>query len=326
MNPERESKALREAPALRAENLSKTFGEITAIDHIHFEVAAGKIVGLIGPDGGGKTTFLRLCASLLRPTEGRIWVDGLDVSKNPGAVKDRMGYIPQHFSLYGDLTVSENLKFFADLYGVPKQRFVQRKKELLRFSNLALFEDRLARNLSGGMQKKLALACNLFHTPKILFLDEPTTGVDPASRRELWQILFELNRSGVTILFATPYMDEAQRCHEVGFIFEGRILAYSPPQSLIEGMPDEVIQLMTPSEEARLKLKDLAHLKNIYPFGEALHLVFEQGRDGIGIARKRLEELGIEYKSLRRIAPSFEDVFLAMLLERRAAESADVQH
>jgi len=316
---------------VKVEDLTKKFNQLTAINHINLEVEKGKIIGLIGPDGGGKTTFLRLLVGLLAPTQGSILVDGVDVVKNPSQIKDRIGYMPQHFSLYGDLTVTENLKFFADLYGVSREKFAERKKELLDFSGLEPFEKQLARNLSGGMQKKLALASNLFHTPKILFLDEPTTGVDPVSRRELWHLLYELNKKGVTLLLTTPYMDEAMRCHKVGFIYEGRILTYEPPQRLIEKMQDEIIELVTDQKQARKLAKNFPDLKSIYPFGETLHLIFEPGKNGLEKTRQFLEKEALKFQNLRKIAPSFEDVFLALVLEQATSEksrkrSENVQH
>ncbi|MFQ6082321.1 MAG: ABC transporter ATP-binding protein [Candidatus Aminicenantia bacterium] len=304
--------------AIKIENLTKKFDQVTAINHINLEIEKGKIIGLIGPDGAGKTTLLRLLVGLLKPTYGSITVDGIDVIKNPQQVKERIGYMPQHFSLYGDLTVSENLKFFADIYQVPDKKFKERKKELLDFSRLSPFQDRLARNLSGGMQKKLALACNLFHTPEILLLDEPTTGVDPVSRRELWHLLYQLNSQGVTILSTTPYMDEAQKCHQVGLIYEGRILTYQSPQRLIKEMQDEVIELITAHEQARKVLKNLSDLKNIYPFGETLHLVFESGKEGIEKTKQLLNKQEIKIQSLKRITPSFEDVFISLVTSRKS--------
>ena len=221
--------------------------------------------------------------------------------------------MPQHFSLYGDLSVAENMKFFADLYGVPAERFASRKQELLGFSALGPFEDRLARNLSGGMQKKLALACNLFHTPEILLLDEPTTGVDPVSRLELWQLLLELNGQGVTILMTTPYMDEAARCRRVAFISEGRILADDTPENLIGGMTDEIAELVADRSRPRCwPCKGLAGLKGVHPFGDRIHIVLGPGSPDLDALRARLETAGSIVGSLRRIRPSFEDVFLAL--------------
>jgi ABC-2 type transport system ATP-binding protein len=301
-------------------NLTKKFNQLAAIDNISLEIDKGEIIGLIGPDGAGKTTFLRLLAGLLKPSSGAIIFKGIDVANNPQKIKEFIGYMPQHFSLYGDLNVSENLKFFADLYGVPTDKFKERKKELLRFSGLSPFEDRLARNLSGGMQKKLVLACNLFHTPEILLLDEPTTGVDPVSRKELWDLLFQLNGQGTTLLITTPYMDEAQRCHKVSFIYEGRMLSYKPPQSLIDEREEETIELIAESKQVRKLLGKLPGLKSIYPFGETLHLIFELGSGGEEITKEFLEKQGIQIRSLKRITPSFEDVFLA-LIEEQVMES-----
>lgn len=305
--------------AVEIKNLTKKFNQLTAIDNIDLKIEKGGIIGIIGPDGAGKTTFLRLLAGLLKPSTGSIIFEGIDVAKNPQKIKEWIGYMPQHFSLYGDLNVSENLKFFADLYGVPSDKFKERKKELLRFSGLSPFEDRLARNLSGGMQKKLVLACNLFHTPEILLLDEPTTGVDPVSRKELWDILFQLNSQGTTLLITTPYMDEAQRCHKVGFMYEGRMLSYKPPQSLIEERKEETIELIAEHKQVRRLLGKLPGLKSIYPFGETLHLIFESGMGGEEIIKEFLEKKGIQIRSLKRITPSFEDAFLALIEKQVAA-------
>jgi len=298
--------------AIKAEGLAKTFDRTSAIRELDLAIEKGTLAGLIGPDGAGKSTLLRLLIGLLRPTQGRIEIAGFDVAKKPFQVKERIGYMPQHFSLYGDLTVAENMKFFADLYGVQENRFRERKSELLGFSALGPFEDRLARNLSGGMQKKLALACNLFHTPEILLLDEPTTGVDPVSRQELWRLLTELHDRGVTILMTTPYMDEAAKCLQVGFIDEGRILAYDSPRNLTARMKDEIAELMAPLEPAMKALTSVPGLKSVHPFGETVHIVFEAGSQGLENIRLKLEEKNIPVKSLKKIPPSFEDVFLAL--------------
>lgn len=299
--------------AIEARGVSKSFKATRAIRGLDFAVERGTIAGLIGPDGAGKSTLLRLLIGLLRADEGAITVAGFDVARRPFSVKDRIGYMPQHFSLYGDLSVTENMKFFADLYGVAVGRFAERKKELLGFSALGPFEDRLARNLSGGMQKKLALACNLFHTPEILLLDEPTTGVDPVSRLELWQLLLELNGQGVTILMTTPYMDEAARCRRVGFISEGRILACDTPEALVLGMTDGIAELVAPLEPALRALKSVAGLKGIHPFGDRIHVVLGPESPDLDALRIRLEAAGLAVGSLRKIRPSFEDVFLALV-------------
>jgi len=301
---------------LRTENLTKRFDQVTAVKSINLEIEKEQIVGLIGPDGAGKTTLLRLLVGLLKPSKGSVVVDGIDVTKNPLQVKKGIGYMPQQFSLYGDLTVSENLKFFADLYQVPEKKYRERKKELLSFSQLTFFQDRLAWNLSGGMQKKLALACNLFHSPVVLLLDEPTTGVDPVSRKELWQLLYQLNNQGVTILLTTPYMDEARKCHQVGLIYEGRLLNYKSPQKLIEEMQDEIIELITEIEIERKILESLPGFKYVYPFGETLHLVFAAGKEREENTKELLEKRGVGIRRIKRITPSFEDVFFSLVQEQ----------
>ena len=299
--------------SVKIENITKKFDQITAIHNLSLNIDKGEIIGLIGPDGAGKTTLLRLMIGLLKPNSGSIQIEGVDSVKNPQLVKDKIGYMPQHFSLYGDLSVSENMKFFADIYGVPKKIFNKRKKELLEFSGLVPFEDRLARNLSGGMQKKLALACNLFHTPEILLLDEPTTGLDPVSRRELWNLLFQLNKQEVTLIITTPYMDEAQRCHRVGLMYEGKILSFQSPQSLIQGMKDEIIELVTDDKQTKKLLGNLPDLKAVYPYGGALHLTFEQGKGGEEKTKEFLEKHSLSARSIKIIPPSFEDVFLNLI-------------
>jgi ABC-2 type transport system ATP-binding protein len=302
--------------AVEVKNLAKKFEHVTAVDNVNLEIHKNEIAGFIGPDGAGKTTLLRLLIGLLHPTSGSISLEGIPVSKNPRGIKKFIGYMPQHFSLYGDLSVSENLKFFSDLYSVPRKEFKSRKKELLEFSGLSPFEKRLARNLSGGMQKKLALACNLLHTPKILLLDEPTTGVDPVSRQELWNLLFKLNKSGVTLVITTPYMDEAQRCHKVGLIYSGQLLCYRPPQDLIIEMEDEIIEIILNDKSNKKNLAALPGLKNIYPFGEAFHLIFEPGSKGLKITQELIQKLGITAVSIREIQPSFEDAFINLISEQ----------
>ena len=213
--------------AIEAADLTKKFKDLTAVGQLNLKIPPGEIFGLVGPDGAGKTTTLRMLSTAMEQTAGEIKVLGLHNLHDEEKIRDRIGYMPQRFSLYGDLTVDENLNFFADLYRVPAAVRRQKRDELLAFTNLAPFTKRRGAQLSGGMQKKLALACNLIHTPEILFLDEPTTGVDPISRREFWRILYGL--SGVTIMVTTPYMDEAERCNRVGLIREGKLLICDTP-------------------------------------------------------------------------------------------------
>ena len=298
--------------AVKAEGVGRSFGATRAIRGLDLAVERGAIGGVIGPDGAGKSTLLRLLAGLLLPDEGTIRVAGFDASKDPYAVKDRIGYMPQHFSLYGDLTVAENMRFFADYYGVPKDRFEKRKAELLAFSALAPYEGRFGRNLSGGMQKKLALSCNLFHEPEILLLDEPTTGVDPVSRREFWRLLQALNSRGTTILFTTPYMDEAARCGSVTFLDEGRILITDSPERLVRSMRGGIAELVAADPAAAAAaLRGGGGIMSLHRCGESLHIVYDPAVVGIEGIRERLGSAGIDCARLERIAPSFEDVFLS---------------
>jgi len=298
--------------AVRARGLSKSFGATPAVRDLDLEVEKGAVAGLIGPDGAGKSTLLRLLVGLLKADGGRVEAVGFDLGRNPFEIKKRTGYMPQQFSLYGDLTVAENMKFFADLYGVSAERFAARKKDLLGFSALGPFEGRLARNLSGGMQKKLALACNLFHTPELLLLDEPTTGVDPVSRVELWRLLAELNAGGTTVIVTTPYMDEAARCHRVGFIHQGRILAYDTPEGLTRRMGDEIVEVTAPLGPALKALRGVRALKSVRPFGDKIHATHGAGPAGPALIRERLEAEGVAAAGLKTIPPTFEDVFIAL--------------
>lgn len=216
--------------AVEAFNLSKKFKTLTAVSNLNLKIFAGEIFGIVGPDGAGKTTTLRMLSTAMRQTSGEALILGMKTRGNEEKIRDRIGYMPQRFSLYGDLTVEENINFFADIYQVPKEVRAQKKAELLTFTKLEEFRKRRGRNLSGGMQKKLALAGNLIHTPEVLFLDEPTTGVDPISRREFWRILYALKN--VTIIVSTPYMDEAERCNRVGLIREGRLLICDTPAEI----------------------------------------------------------------------------------------------
>jgi len=216
--------------AIEIRNLCKQFKNLAAVSDLNLNIGQGEIFGLVGPDGAGKTTTIRMVSTAMVQTSGTISILGMDTLTHEETIRDKIGYMPQRFSQYGDLTVSENIDFFADIYGVPKELRKKRKEELLEFTSLSQFVSRKGRNLSGGMQKKLALACNLIHTPEILFLDEPTTGVDPISRREFWRILYGL--TGITIIVSTPYMDEAERCNRVGLIREGKLLLCDTPAEI----------------------------------------------------------------------------------------------
>lgn len=220
-------------PAIKTANLTRKFGELTAVNNLNIEVVEGEIFGLVGPDGAGKTTTMRLLTGILEPTSGEAWVYGKHIVKEAEPLKDNIAYMSQRFGLYEDLTVMENIDFYADVYCVPRGRERDEKiKQLLGFSNLTPFKDRLAGKLSGGMKQKAGLACALVHTPKVLFLDEPTNGVDPVSRRDFWQILYQLLKEKVSILFSTSYLDEAERCKRVGLLHKGKLLRCDTPDAI----------------------------------------------------------------------------------------------
>jgi ABC-2 type transport system ATP-binding protein len=219
-------------PIIEARELTRKFGALTAVDHLNLSVAPGEIFGLVGPDGAGKTTTLRMLCSLLDPTEGSARVAGFDVVKQPQQVKDQIGYMAQRFGLYQDLSVRENMNFYADLFGIVGQERATLSAQLLRMTRMEPFSERLAGRLSGGMKQKLALMCTLLHRPRILFLDEPTNGVDPVSRRDFWTILYELLKDGITILMTTAYLDEAERCNRVGLMYKGRLIRCDAPETL----------------------------------------------------------------------------------------------
>lgn len=303
--------------AIQTHNLRRSFGATVAVDGLSIAVAAGSIYGLIGPDGAGKTTTLRMLCGVLLPDGGTAHVGGSDVARDPDSVRQRIGYMPQRFSLYGDLTVRENLQFFADVYGVARAAQPALMERLLAFSRLGPFQQRRADALSGGMKQKLALACTLIHQPEILLLDEPTTGVDPVARREFWDILrAAVQQDGVTVLVSTPYMDEADRCHEVGFMRAGKLLAAGTPRALQQLLPGVVVELQAePRHAAERALRQIAGFQDAQVFGDRLHLVVDTLPEEASI-RKLLEADGATLQSYRQIAPTMENVF--MYLQRSA--------
>ncbi|HEX9015727.1 MAG TPA: ABC transporter ATP-binding protein [Chloroflexota bacterium] len=305
--------ALRPEPAVHAEGLWKRFGDVEAVRGLDLTVTRGEIHGLVGPDGAGKTTTIRMLCGVQTPDSGQVQVMGGDTSSEPELVRAKIGYMPQKFSLYGDLTVMENLAFFADLYGVSKADWEVRSAELLAFSRLEPFADRLAEFLSGGMKQKLALACTLIHGPELLLLDEPTTGVDPVSRREFWRILYSLLARGVTILVSTPYMDEAERCNTVSFMAGGRIVVSGTPGELKRLVGRQILELRAePRRAAMLVARELPAIEDVRVFGDSLHLVVSDAPKAEGIVRSALERQGIEILGLRQIAPSMEDAFMSL--------------
>ena len=304
-----------EAPvAIRAQGLRKAFGNTVAVNGVDLAVAQGEIFGLVGPDGAGKTTTMRMLCGLLDADSGEVQVAGFDARKQSEKLKRSIGYMPQRFSLYGDLTVAENLKFFSSIYHVPRAQRRMKEQELLEFSRLTSFRNRLAAQLSGGMKQKLALACTLMHTPRVLFLDEPTTGVDPVSRRDFWRILYSLLHDNVTLFVSTPYMDEAERCNRIAFMNHGKILLCETPDELKKKMQGELIELIAePQHEAMKVLKKLPQVLGAEVFGDRLHLWVQSVITDQAVIMTALSQHKIHVESVRQMAPGLEDVFISVV-------------
>jgi ABC-2 type transport system ATP-binding protein len=303
--------------AIILDNVVKTFGDgheerVTAVDHVSLTIKRGEIFSLVGPDGAGKTTSIRMMCGILAPTEGSISLLGYDIRKQKSEVKKHIGYLSQRFSLYQDLTIDENIDFFAEIHKV--RRYKDRKEELLHFTRLTPFRDRLSGRLSGGMKQKLALACTLIHTPDIIFLDEPTTGVDPVSRRDFWKILSSLLKSGITIIVSTPYLDEAERSTRVALMNQGRLLKCETPEAIKSSFHSEVIELVC--DNVRVASEVLLRLfmrKDIQLFGDRLHILVQGAKMKENEIIRTLKKEQIEVRSYRVIPASLEDVFIASL-------------
>ncbi|MGD0232484.1 MAG: ABC transporter ATP-binding protein [Syntrophorhabdales bacterium] len=302
-----------DAGAIRASGLTKTFGGNVAVDQLDLDVAPGELFGLVGPDGAGKTTIMRLLSGILSPTTGEAWVAGRSILRDPEAIKEEIGYMSQRFGLYEDLTVMENILFYADMYSVPRRERPPRIERLLGFSKLAPFKDRLAGNLSGGMKQKLGLACALIHTPRVLFLDEPTGGVDPVSRRDLWRILYDLLREGVTIFVSTAYLDEAERCTRIGLIDRGRLLVTGEPREVRTMLHLPMVEILTPSGgRARTVATAVDGVRSVTAYGDRLHVGLERP-DVAAAVVSAMTAAGIEIGEQRPILPSLEDIFIALV-------------
>lgn len=299
--------------AIQTQGLRKSFGDVTAVDGLDLAVRRGEIFGLVGPDGAGKTTTLRLLTGVLLPSAGRAEVAGFDVVTAPEEVKARIGYLSQRFNLYGDLTVWENIAFTADLYRLPRREWEPRAEELLRASRMTPFKRRLADHLSGGMKQKLALTCALIHTPEVVLLDEPTTGVDPVSRREFWSILYGLPARGITVVISTPYMDEAERCMRLMFLQQGRSLACDTPAGLKTLLGGEVLALAArPGRAARDVLRAQPEVQQVTLLGDMLHVVVENAVRDAPALLQALQEAGLETEEPQAIPPGLEDVFVKL--------------
>ncbi len=299
---------------IQTQGLTRDFKKVRAVDSLDLAIDRGELFGLIGPDGAGKTTTLRLLSGLLTPTEGTAVVAGHDLGKEAEAIKPKIGYMAQRFSLYGEMTVMENLHFFAEIYNVPPADIEPRTERLLRFAGLTEFTDRRAVNLSGGMQKKLALACTLIHEPEILLLDEPTMGVDPVSRREFWHILTDLHARGTTIIVTTPYMDEADRCSRIGFMYAGRLIVNAPPAEIRGQLGSEIIELVPEDwRAARAALADFPGLVELQTYGETLHLLVDSAERRLPEVTAVLDAARLPYRSIRVVPPRMEQAFMSLI-------------
>ncbi len=301
---------------IRTQNLTRRFGSLTAVDHLSIEVAEGEVFGLVGPDGAGKTTTLRLLCGLLDPTEGDAWVAGRHSARETEAIKDRMGYMAQRFGLYGDLTVEENMIFYADLFGIAGHEREELMGRLLRMTRMEPFRKRGAAKLSGGMKQKLALMCTLLHHPRVLFLDEPTNGVDPVSRRDFWEILYNLVEQGLTVLVTTAYLDEAERCDRVGLMHRGRLIRCDAPEKLRQSLEEVCYSVQSKDQRAaREALRGAEGVLSAEPAGASLHVFVDRRR-----SPEDLERLLQGSAKFEQIEPSLEDVFIALIRkEERAA-------
>ena len=305
---------------IRTRDLTRRFDALTAVDHLNLEIARGEIFGLVGPDGAGKTTTLRVLCGLLDPSEGQAWVAGHDVAKDTQAVKDSIGYMAQRFGLYTDLTVDENMEFYADLFGVPAAERRRVLPDLLRMTRMEPFRGRQAGKLSGGMKQKLGLMCTLLHRPEILLLDEPSNGVDPVSRRDFWAILYQLVKDGITVLVTTAYLDEAERCNRVGLMYNGRLIQCETPEAARHHIPEECYQVEAPDPRAaREVLLQSEGVLCVEPSGATLHLFLKPERTSSEKLRLELERSGRGPAVFQRILPSLEDVFIALV--RKAEQS-----
>jgi len=325
---------------IKAKNLTKTFGDTTAVDDLSLQVRAGEIYGLVGPDGAGKTTMMRLLCGALTPDAGEIMVGGHSMIRNPDRAREQIGYLSQRFSLYEELTVLENLRFFAEVRGIPRDQWYERAMEILEFVGLAEFKDRRAGFLSGGMKQKLGLATALVHRPRVLLLDEPTGGVDPVTRQDFWQLIIRLvttstppsppvnggestgspphagGLGGVSVLVSTPYMDEAVRCTHVGFMRDGRLVVEDKPKVLRQRLEGRIVELRG---EPLTKLRAVAgadeNVESVQTFGDRLHLRIQEGSSGTVIANltNKAQQQGLDIHKIEIISPGLEDVFIALL-------------
>src|SRR3989440_2311012 len=311
------------AAAISAEHLVRRFGNFTAVNDVSFRVQKGEIFGFLGPNGSGKTTVIKMLTGLLPLSGGEANVEGLDVRTDYESVRERIGYMSQNFSLYYDLTVTENLQFYGRIYGLAPDRLKRRMDEIIQLNSLQPYLDRLASQLSGGWKQRLALGCAMLHEPKLLFLDEPTAGIDPVARRQLWDLLFELSGHGITFFVTTHYMDEAERCSHVAYIYFGKLIADGTPESL-RHLPDvqpagtKRVEIATPEVTRALRLaRQMPGIRSATIFGQSIHALVED-RFNLNDLREQLLKNGIAVAEIRPLAPSLEDVFVELTYKHQA--------
>ena len=312
-----------EGASIFAKHLVRRFGDFTAVNDVSFRVEKGEIFGFLGPNGSGKTTVIKMLTGLLPLSEGSAWVEGLDVRTDAEAVRERIGYMSQKFSLYDDLSVAENLQFYGRIYGLEPAHMKRRIDEIVQLNGLAPYMDRLAAKLSGGWKQRLALGCAMLHEPKLLFLDEPTAGIDPVARRELWDLLFELSGHGITFFVTTHYMDEAERCSHVAYIYYGKIIADGTPAELKQ-IPDvqpagtKRVEISTPEVTRALRVaRKIPGIRSATIFGESIHALVEDRYD-LPDLRAQLSKQDITVSDIRPLTPSLEDVFVELTYKHQA--------
>jgi ABC-2 type transport system ATP-binding protein len=299
--------------AIEVKQLTRVFGKLVAVNAVSFSLAYGEIFGFLGPNGSGKSTTIRMLCGILAPTSGTATVAGYDVVKDPEEVKKAIGYVSQKFSLYSDLTVVENLKFYGKIYGLPSDLLRRRMEDVMALTGLDSYRDFLAGNLSGGWKQRLAVANAILHQPRILFLDEPTAGVDPLSRRAIWEILYQLAERGVALFVTTHYMEEAERCNQIAFISQGNLLTYGPPRALKKEVSGKVLQVeCTPLLKASRIFSDLPEVTGVTAYGTDLHVNVRDPEQASRALNKAAAENGIQIASLQPIEASLEDVFATL--------------
>jgi ABC-2 type transport system ATP-binding protein len=297
--------------AILAERLTKRFKGFIAVDKVSFAVSAGEVFGFLGPNGAGKTTTIRMLCGILPPTEGRALVGGVDVAAEPERIRNRIGYMSQRFSLYTDLTVWENLTLYAGIYGIPERRVKKRLKEVMEMSALTGKEESMVEDLPTGWRQRLALGCAVLHQPEVLFLDEPTSGVDPTARQTFWELIYQLSAQGTAVLVTTHYMDEAEQCHRIGMIFDGKLVAMDTPTLLKGKIPGKVYELEAENTiRATEVLRQIPGITEVSPFGRHLHILTEADTPTKKNIRKILAEAEVSLSSLEQVPPHLEDVFI----------------